>query len=76
MAKRKACSASFKSKVALKVLPGNQTAAELASRYEIHRVSVTKWKRQATLWPPGSQANIFHFRGEVSSARRPRPGRC
>lgn len=47
MAKRRNFSASFKAKVALEALKGDQTLAELAARYKVHPNLVTKWKRQA-----------------------------
>ena len=47
MAKRKQHNATFKSRVALEALRGDQTIAELAAKYEIHPTLVTKWKKQA-----------------------------
>jgi len=47
MAKRKIHSASFKSKVALEAIRGEQTIAELAAKYQVHPTMVTKWKKQA-----------------------------
>lgn len=47
MAKRKSHSASFKSKVALEAIRGDQTVAELAAKYQIHPAMITKWKKQA-----------------------------
>ena len=47
MAKRKTYSPSFKSKVALEAIEGNQTVAELAAKYQVHPAMVTKWKKQA-----------------------------
>jgi len=48
MAKRKTYNASFKSRVALDALKGDQTMAELAAKYQVHPAMVTKWKKQAT----------------------------
>jgi len=45
--KRKRYSAEFKAKVALEALKGEETAAQIASRYEIHPNQVTQWKSQA-----------------------------
>ena len=48
MAKRRNFSATFKAKVAIEALRGDQTLAELASRHKVHPNLITKWKRQAT----------------------------
>jgi len=42
---RRKHSPSFKAKVALEALKGEQTIAEIASRYEVHPPLVTKWKK-------------------------------
>jgi transposase len=47
MAKRRNFSTEFKAKVALAVIRGDGTLAELASRYGIHPNMITKWKKQA-----------------------------
>jgi transposase len=47
MVKRKTYSPSFKSKVALEAIQGNQTVAELAAKYRVHPAMVAKWKKQA-----------------------------
>jgi transposase len=47
MAKRRNYSSEFKSKVALAVIRGDGTVAELSSRYGVHPNMITKWKRQA-----------------------------
>lgn len=62
MAKRKQHSATFKSKVALEALRGDQTIAELASKYEVHPTLVTKWKKQAI----DGLADTFSGRGRRS----------
>ena len=45
--RRRRFSAEFKAKVALEAIRGDQTVAELASRYELHPNMITNWKRQA-----------------------------
>jgi putative transposase len=43
---RRRFSASFKAKVALAAVKGDQTLAELASHFGVHPNQITKWKRQ------------------------------
>ena len=43
---RRKYGASFKSKVALAALRGDQTISELASRFEIHPTLIHTWKKQ------------------------------
>jgi transposase len=45
--KRNRYSAEFKAKVALEAIKGEQTVAELGSRYGLHPNLITNWKRQA-----------------------------
>ena len=51
--KRKQYSASFKSKVALTALKGDQTTSEIAARFGIHPTMVSTWKRELLDNAPG-----------------------
>ena len=42
---RRKHSPSFKAKVALEALKGEETIAQIAGRYEVHPTLVTKWKK-------------------------------
>jgi len=42
---RRKHSASFKAKVALAAVKGDQTAAQLAARYEVHPGQIQPWKK-------------------------------
>jgi transposase-like protein len=43
---RKKHSPSFKAKVALEALKGEETIAQIAGRYEVHPTLVARWKRE------------------------------
>ena len=45
MSKRKNHSPEFKAKVGLEALKGEQTVAELASRFGVHPTMIHQWKR-------------------------------
>jgi transposase len=45
--KQKRDGADFKAKVALQVLRGELTTAQLASKHCVHQAMVSEWKRQA-----------------------------
>ena len=45
MSKREKHGPEFKAKVALEALKGEETAAELASRFGVHQTMIHQWKR-------------------------------
>jgi transposase len=45
MPKRRKFSAEFKAKVALEVLSGELSLAELASKYDVHATMIAGWNR-------------------------------
>ena len=52
---RRKHSPSFKAKVALEALKGEETVAQLASRFDVHPSQIHKWKKTLT----DSAAGIF-----------------
>ena len=66
MAKRRQYSAEFKAKVALAAIRGDETVAELASRYQIHPNVIAKWKRMAL----DNLTDVFRRGRSVDSADR------
>lgn len=60
---RRKHSPSFKARVALEALKGEETIAELANRFEVHPGQVRKWKRDLV----ESAAGIF---GEDQSRKK------
>ena len=45
--KRKIHAPEFKAKVSLEAIKGMKTTSELASRYQVHPVQISTWKKQA-----------------------------
>ena len=44
---RKRYPGKFKTKVALAAIKSEETIAELSSKFEVHRVQITRWKNEA-----------------------------
>ena len=44
---RKGFNAEFKAKVALEAIKEEKTIAELSSKYEVHRIQITDWRKRA-----------------------------
>ena len=47
MHKKKTHSALFKYEVSVAAIKGEQTQAQISSKYEIHSTQITSWKKQA-----------------------------
>ena len=67
---RKKHSPTFKAKVALAALQGEETIAQLASRFEVHPSQIHAWKRER--WWKGRQGYLLPTR---NPRRRRRPRR-
>ena len=59
---RKKHTSSFKAKVALAAIKGEETTAQLAARYEVHPSMINSWRKQleggaSSLFDSGRKAN-------------------
>ena len=54
-------SPSFKAKVALKALKGEETLVELAQRYQIHPNQITEWNRKPNQSKPHAQHKKYPY---------------
>jgi transposase len=61
--KRKRYAAEFKAKVALEAMKGEETLAQLASRFEVHPNMIAQWKRHAM----ESMADVFSKKASGSA---------
>ena len=73
---RRKHSPAFKSKVALEAMKGEQTAAELAARFEVHPNQIQTWRRLRGClkrWDPGqaAQHQSGHRDGIHAAAHNP-----
>ena len=59
--KRKSCTSSFKSKVALAAIREGCSLSELSSRYGVNSNMISRWKKQAL----SGFDDIFSVKGEI-----------
>lgn len=68
MSKRKQYSPEFQAKVALEALKGEQTVAELASRFGSHPTMIHTWKRSVREWHAVRSQLAIMFEGRFPMA--------
>ena len=61
---RRKHSPSFKARVALEALKGEETIAELANRFEVHPSQIRKWKNSL------SEGSVGIFGGDQSQKKK------
>ena len=59
---RKSFSPDFMAKVAVAAMKGDMTAAELSSKYEVHRSQINNWRKRALK----GLGEIFRGKGDKS----------
>jgi len=67
MSKRKQHAPEFKAKVALEALKGEETAAELASRFGVHPTMIHQWKRALLEGASGVFERGSHRKPEIDA---------
>ena len=69
---RKQYTASFKAKVALEAVKGDQSLAELSSRYEVHANQIGQWRKALLLGLPELFSDRRRRREEDSESEKAR----
>ncbi len=69
MSKCKQRAPEFKAKVALEALKGEETAAELASRFGVHPTMIHQWKRALLDGASGVFERGAHWKPEIDEAQ-------
>ena len=67
--KRTKRSPDFKRKVAIEALKERETISEIASRYEVHTVQVSQWKRELEKGAPSMFITEAAQRSEAKALR-------